>query len=135
MRKINIRKQLGQPYRWVLILLGVLFLLFVVAGGNAIGEGFSEAGGSMILIGLLVGMGSVACWLRLKDMDRHPDLVDLCDGRLSEVMPGIEAELADAVKVKRLGVRLRVDFLGRLWPRLGFNQELGPYECSCHHRG
>ena len=60
-------------------------------------------------------------------MDRHPDLVDLSRyGPLSELVPAIEAELADPAKVKRFGVRL--DLLGRLWPRLGFYEELGPYE-------
>jgi hypothetical protein len=107
MGKVTIKRYLGRQYRRFLIGSVLVFPLVAVVMGFAI---WARSRGSLtaalLVVGYLIALG-FAVW-RLLTMDRHPDLVRLSRyGPLAELLPSIEAELADPGQVAKVGRMMR----------------------------
>lgn len=111
MRKFKIKRQLGSQYCQFLIgSLLVLPLVLMLAWGLLREKGTPAPTAYALMVVVVLGLlllyfGALGfCLWRLFHMDRHSDLVQLGRyGPLADLLPAIEAELADPKQVAKVG--------------------------------
>jgi hypothetical protein len=123
-RNLTIKHRLGWLYRQLLLNSILLFPLVVVFEGIVLqmyrrketpltAADLSVVTVLVLLLGLYILALAGAAWT-LRNLDRHPDLVRLARyGPLAELLPSIEAELADPGQVAKVGRMLQTFQLRR----------------------